>query len=189
MSAQEIRARMRSLRRALGREATDVLSAALCARIRALAPYQEAKTVMLYCAVRGEISPMQLIGERKKRFCLPRVEADGDMSARLYTGEALQPGALGIPACAPDAPCVAPEEIDLILVPGTAFDREMGRIGQGGGYYDRFLQRTRAVRVGLLYDFQLLERVPWHEGDMPMHALCTPTKSIPQSIGGSIHVQ
>ena len=72
-----------------------------------------------------------------------------------------------------------------MLVPGVAFSRTMARVGQGGGYYDRFLARTDALRAGLLYDFQLLERVPQHEGDARMDILITPTKTS----GGNEHGQ
>jgi 5-formyltetrahydrofolate cyclo-ligase len=70
---------------------------------------------------------------------------------------------------------VRPEEIDLIIVPGVAFDRQGFRLGYGGGYYDRFLVRaSRAVRIGVAYPEQLVETV-WPEGhDQKLHMLVTP---------------
>ena len=183
---ESLRRRLRALRRALAAQETQVLSRALCARVRALPAYQKAQTVMLYYAMRGEIDPMALTREGQKRFCLPRAEAGGGMSVRLYeNGDGLEKDALGIPAPRADAPEIAADEIDLVLVPGVAFSRTMARVGQGGGYYDRFLARTDALRAGLLYDFQLLERVPQHEGDARMDILITPTKTS----GGNEHGQ
>ena len=67
------------------------------------------------------------------------------------------------------------ERIDLILVPGTAFGRDGGRIGQGGGYYDRFLPQTDALRVGICHDFALLERLPLQAHDQNMDAVVRPS--------------
>ena len=64
-----------------------------------------------------------------------------------------------------------PEIIDLVIVPGVAFDRQGGRLGHGKGYYDRFLQFTRAFRLGLAFDCQLLKTVPTELHDVPMNAI------------------
>ena len=68
--------------------------------------------------------------------------------------------------------------IDLILVPGTAFDVRGHRIGQGGGYYDRYLNRTRAVRVGVCHDFALLSAVPSEAHDVRMDIVVTPGRTV-----------
>ena len=73
---------------------------------------------------------------------------------------------------------VGPAEIDLILVPGTAFDVRGHRIGQGGGYYDRYLNRTRAVRVGVCHDFALLSAVPSEAHDARMDIVVTPGRAV-----------
>ena len=62
-----------------------------------------------------------------------------------------------------------------MLVPGTAFDVRGGRLGQGGGYYDRFLPRTRAYRIGVCHDFSLLERLPLQAHDQNMDAVVRPS--------------
>ena len=68
-----------------------------------------------------------------------------------------------------------PSLIDLIIVPGVAFDSMGGRIGYGKGYYDRFLPQLRAdvPKLGLAYDFQVLPRVPQDEFDIRMDAIVT----------------
>ena len=68
----------------------------------------------------------------------------------------------------PRRPVAPPEEIDLILVPGLAFDRSGYRLGQGGGYYDRYLPRSRACMVALCRDCFLLSAVPREEHDRPV---------------------
>ena len=64
-----------------------------------------------------------------------------------------------------------PERFDLAIVPGVAFDRKGGRLGHGMGYYDRFLELTRAFRLALAFDCQLLENVPSELHDIPMDAI------------------
>ena len=66
---------------------------------------------------------------------------------------------------------INPESFDLIIVPGVAFDRQGGRLGHGKGYYDRFLEHTRAFRLGLTFNFQLLETVPTELHDVTMNAI------------------
>ena len=64
-----------------------------------------------------------------------------------------------------------PEIFDLVIVPGVAFDRQGGRLGHGKGYYDRFLEGTRAFRLALAFDCQLLKTVPTEIHDVPMNAI------------------
>ena len=66
---------------------------------------------------------------------------------------------------------INPEIFDLVIVPGVAFDRQGGRLGHGKGYYDRFLELTRAFRLALAFDCQLLETVPTELHDVPMNAI------------------
>jgi 5-formyltetrahydrofolate cyclo-ligase len=66
---------------------------------------------------------------------------------------------------------------EVAVVPGVAFDRRGFRLGFGGGYYDRLFARqetARTLRIGLAYDFQVVDRLPAEPWDQPMHALCTP---------------
>ena len=73
----------------------------------------------------------------------------------------------------------SPEEIDLIVIPGLAFDQNGYRIGYGGGYYDRFLARCpQALSVGLAYEMQILECVFPAEWDVPLHRIITEDRLI-----------
>ena len=72
------------------------------------------------------------------------------------------------------------DEVDLVLVPGVAFDYDCYRIGYGGGYYDRFFDRFHTIpyRVGIAYDFQLLNKVPFSSHDYPVDSVITETNEI-----------
>ena len=182
MEKQELRARMRAMRRALSKEAQEAASLAVHERLRCFAPYREARRVMAYAACRGELSLETVIGEllaAGKTLLLPRCEAPGVMTARrIDSMDQLVPGAYGL--MEPDMACeiVSPDEIDLILVPGTAFDRAGNRLGQGGGYYDRFLEKSCALRVGVCHDEALINRIPSEEHDSVMDAVITPQETI-----------
>ena len=178
MNKDELRHAMRARRRALSQEEQRRASLAVLERVRAFAPYREARSVMAYMACRGELdlSPVLLDAlAQGKTLLLPRCEAPGIMTARRVTElSQLAAGAYGLMEPAQCCAVFPPEEINLIFVPGTAFDALGGRLGQGGGYYDRFLAQTRGLRVGVCHDFALLERVPTMAHDVRMDAILTP---------------
>lgn len=182
MNKDALRNEMRARRRALSPQAQQLASQEAARRVLALAPYEGARCVMAYMACRGEIDLAPVIEDvlsRGKTLLLPRCEAPGIMTARRVTAlSQLKAGAFGV--MEPDEACTIcpPEEIDLMLVPGTAFDASGGRLGQGGGYYDRFVARTQALRVGICHDFALVARVPALEHDMRMDCIITPGRTV-----------
>lgn len=180
--AQTLRARMRGIRAMLGRERQTCDAQAVFERLRGLDVYREARVVMAYMAVRGELSVRPAIADvlaSGRVLALPRCEGSGIMRAyRVRSLDELCPGAYGIPEPTDGCEAVAPEAIDLILVPGAAYDGACHRVGQGGGYYDRFLPRTRAWRVGICHDFALVPAVPHRAHDAGMDAVVTPSRMI-----------
>ena len=113
----------------------------------------EAKTVLLYYGVGQEIETKGLIQtllDQGKTVCLPKCLADHQMEARVITSlDDLVPDAYGIPAPGDHCPALEREKMDLILVPGLCFDSRGNRLGQGGGYYDRYLEDYEGVTIGL----------------------------------------
>ena len=182
MNKDELRAQMRRMRRALSGEEQREAAKAAAARIFALEAYQSARVVMAYAAAKGELSLDWILDDALtsgKALALPRCEGEGVMRAyRVQTRARLKKGAYGI--WEPDETCppIEPDDMDLILVPGTAFDRQGGRLGQGGGYYDRYLAQTRAVRIGVCHDFALLDAVPTQAHDARMDGVVTPKHTI-----------
>lgn len=197
--AEEKRALRRALlerRRALSPGERSRRDAALQGRLVALPEFLSARTILIYLAVRGEAETRGAIDRALalgKRVALPRVARwDGDaappgpapaygaagrgLSLHLYTGEDdLVPGPVGLLEPRPDAPWVLPGEIELAVVPGVAFDRAGYRLGQGGGYYDRFLPHLPAhvPRIGYAYAFQVVDAVPHGPGDERVHQVVT----------------
>lgn len=140
--------------------------------IEQLPRFEEARTVALYHALPDEIStaPMLERWSELKRLALPVIRG-GEMTFREYTGPAsLQQGPFGIKEPR-EGTLVKPEEIDLMLVPGVAFDASGHRLGRGGGFYDRYLGRPAAshiYKVGLCRPEALIPEVPTEPHDIKM---------------------
>ena len=108
-------------------------------------------------------------GSRQKQ-CLPIFRVRTRRTRPFFY--VLAPGAYGILEPETVVP-VAPERLDLVLVPGVAFDKNGGRIGFGKGYYDRFLQKTSAKTVALCYGFQIVPDCFSESEDYPMDYIVT----------------
>ena len=68
-------------------------------------------------------------------------------------------------------------KIDIIIVPGVGFDCEGNRLGYGGGFYDRLLQRVKTVKVGIAFDFQVLRSIPINKNDQKLDIIITEKKT------------
>jgi 5-formyltetrahydrofolate cyclo-ligase len=185
---EEILSRKRTIRREAGvrrREVPDKdeRSRAIWERLAGLPQYARAATVMLYLDFNSEARTRPFVPEiwqSGRRVVVPYCVEDRLGLFRLCDFAELAPGTLGIlePAEAwrgrPDRH-VAPEEIDLVVVPGVAFDRRGGRIGHGMGYYDRFLRRLRpdAWSIAPAFECQLFDEVPLLPHDVGVDRIVT----------------
>ena len=166
---------MRRLRRRL---AAEVPNAAARAAAN-LPPLPDVRVFGLYHAMGSELDPMpiRLPGCR----ALPAVvDRAGRMVFRRHdAGETLTPDVMGVPAPPNSAQIVTP---DVIFAPVLAFDRRGGRLGQGGGYYDRLIASLRAhgplLVIGLAYAGQELAEVPMEPHDQRLDAILTETEFI-----------
>lgn len=178
MNKDQLRRALRAQRRLLPPEAQETAARAVHAQLAAFEPYRQARCIMAYMAVRGELSLEYVIRDillSGRTLILPRCEAPGIMTARRIADEGdLICGTYGL--MEPDARCeiVSPDSIGLILVPGVAFDHAGHRLGQGGGYYDRFLKESAALRVGICHDGALVDHVPHEAHDEMMAYIITP---------------
>lgn len=199
MTKDEIRAQIAGNRPDF--QTLEKMSATVIEKFQGLELFQKAKTVGIYMPLPDEvdirplfvsagaqaITPAKTLpdnskpkggtnspSEPKKTFFIPAFdEALGSYRMAKYTPE-LKKGKFGIPE--PAELVFAPKELDLIVVPGIAFDRSGNRIGRGGGFYDRLLPQYRAIRAGVCFDFQWLENIPAETHDCQMDLLVTNTK-------------
>ena len=109
-----------------------------------------------------------------KRIVVPRVEGDV-MRFYEYDPQTLCPGAFGIAEPGPAARLCDPSEIDLVIVPGTAFTASGIRCGRGRGYYDKYLSLpgVHAVKVGVCFAHQLVGELPAEPHDVAMDYVIT----------------
>jgi 5-formyltetrahydrofolate cyclo-ligase len=180
MDKPQLRRQFCSVRECLAFEEVAAASAALCQRLANWAAVQQAQAVMAYLAFRSEPN-LELLFDLlpRIRWVIPRIqEGDRSMVIHPYDRGRLVRHRFGMLEPAPDLPAVDPAALDMVLVPGVAFDRRGGRLGFGGGYYDRFLPTTPALRVGVTYDECLSDALPCGEHDQRMDWVVTPTQEI-----------
>ena len=160
--------------------ATELLdrSALILSRLEELPLFQLAEQVAFYHALPGEVQTAAFIERwyQRKRLYLPLVEGD-DLRLLRYTGpDSLRKGAFGIWEPKADGEEAVEGAIDLIIVPGVAFDAQGHRLGRGRGFYDRLLSSLDTPKVGICFDFQLVPSVPVESFDHPMDHVITETK-------------
>jgi 5-formyltetrahydrofolate cyclo-ligase len=159
-------------------------SAELCARLREQKIWRQAKAVLLFAPLPDEPDIWPLLQEamdEKKIVGLPCFESKANSYvARRVTDPArdLVAGKFGIREVAELSPELELNQLDLVLVPGVAFDARGGRLGRGKGFYDRLLACVRGTKCGVAFDEQFVETVPVGPQDIPLNCILTPTRWI-----------
>lgn len=147
--------------------------------------YKNAKTIMTFISFGAEVDTHDFIKQsikNNKRIVVPITLPE---TKQLKLSEVLDFGELETGYYDILTPkkefirYVDPSEVDLIIVPGVAFDREGYRIGYGGGYYDRFLSKLGHIpKISLAFDMQLIDKVPREDFDIPVDYIITETQII-----------
>lgn len=173
-----LRAIMEQRRRVMSPEDVAGQSELIMAQLEQMSAFKEARTVLLYYPIHNEVDLRPLLTKYagQKTFLLP-VTHRRSMEVRPYDGEdMMRKGRLGVPE--PQTQTYT-GSIDLIIVPGVAFDHHRHRIGRGGGYYDRFLSKHALVKkIGVCYTFQLKHEIPHSFHDVKMDRVITPQQAI-----------
>lgn len=162
----------------------DGLSSAICARFMALPEYAAAGTVMFYIDVRSEVRTRQALPDALasgKRIIVPWCNDQGELELfQLANMDELSVGMYKILEPRPELrrlpeKVVGPTDLDLVMVPGVAFDRRGARMGHGKGYYDKLLQHARpdTPLVALAFECQLFPEIPVAPHDIYMDKIIT----------------
>lgn len=185
---ETIRQTCLTIRKSLSHAEQYAASNSICARIQSMEQYQQANYIALYIAVRGEIdlSPLwkrtqtnqKTMTEAQKTYFFPTIHANQMLSFLPVTQQThFIKNSFGI--LEPDihpSKAINPSELDIIFMPLVAFDENGTRIGMGGGYYDRTLEKnTSSLLIGVAYDFQkqpVIQPEPW---DIQLNAIVTPS--------------
>lgn len=166
----EIRTEVKRRRAAAELQELHEASLRIMERLTKLTVYQRAEVFLAYVDAKREVETrllMQKAWEDGKRVAAPRVDGDGIMHYYVIESlEDLEPGSFGI--MEPKAACpICETEEGLLLMPGVAFDVNCHRVGYGGGYYDRYLEKHPGlVHIALAFEFQVFEEVPFEDHDI-----------------------
>ena len=162
--------------------------------VRSLEEYSRAGAILGFWPLDDEIDVRLLLRDAisaGKSVALPvAIVETGELKARNFSGEeCLVEGAHGILEPGPNEEELSPAAVDLVIVPGRAFDHSGSRLGRGKGYYDRFLANVvgKAFRLGVAFECQVFVTIPADEHDVPVHALVTEVgvRRFGQEQGGS----
>jgi len=166
-----LRRQINEKKRALSSQQLEQASERLTAALVKTECWQAAQSIYIYLSYNNEVRTDALVRlalEQGKTVAVPLVEGAGEMSFRVIKSlDEVKEGYMGIREPDASAP-LARDTHALVILPGLAFDRSGGRMGYGGGYYDRFLEKEpEHPTAALCFDFQMVEKVPAEEHDIP----------------------
>lgn len=169
MDKKELRTHIKALKKQHSKESLLEQSRMILDKLEKHKSFIEAEVVMLYSSLPDEVQTHDFLAKWRdeKKIILPTVVGDDIVPVELSKETDFAIGDFNI---------LEPQNepynggYDLIVVPGVAFDRKGNRIGRGKGYYDRFLcQHLDVERIGICFDFQLIDEVPTDDNDITMN--------------------
>lgn len=184
---KRLREEMISIRNNMKPSEVYTLSSKIISTLVDMPEYKCSRNIMLYLSFKNEVDTFKLISysqkygknvivpftikERKEIIPTILKDVDSELTESYYgylepKKEYLRP--------------IDKSQIDLIIVPGVVFDKHCYRIGFGGGYYDRFLSDiyTKVTTIGIAYDFQIKDKIPTEEFDIPLDYVITEKRII-----------
>jgi len=183
---QQIRAQMRTQRSALSHHDQHIAAIKIAKIIKRQPLFRRSRHIALYLANDGEIDPYYLmpVAQHLNKHCyLPAIarNKNGKLEFRRYQpGCKLTANQFGIPEpLATRNNVISPQRLNVVLVPLVSFDLAGGRLGMGGGFYDRTFafkaktEQSSPLLIGLAHDFQRVDSLPTDTWDLPMHAVIT----------------
>jgi len=142
-------------------------------KIEQLLEFKQADSILMYWSTGDELPTQDAINKwvTTKTILLPSIKGHKMVLKKFFPEAPMIQRQLGI--WEPDLPNVYDGKIDLVIVPGIAFDRKKNRLGRGKGYYDRFFARNKALKIGVGFDFQLMDKIPIERTDKRMDKIIT----------------
>lgn len=173
-----IRSDIRVLKKMLTQEQKEKEAETVFGKIESLPKFKTAKTVLIYWSTPDELPTHSFVKKwsAHKTMILPSVKGDRLLLKKFTSDTKMIQRALGI--FEPDLPDTFIGKIDLVIVPGVAFDAKKNRLGRGKGYYDRFFKRNKTMKIGVSFDFQLVATIPVNKLDKQMDMIITPSDTI-----------
>lgn len=172
---KQIRREVKARKAAQSEEAYYSASESIASKIELLPEFQQAKIVLAYWSMAGEVFTHDFVKKwaKSKLMLLPVIEGDLMVIKKFNPDKPLVLGSLkGLFEPTGDT-FADTDSIDFIIVPGIAFDKKNNRLGRGKAYYDRFLIHTNAHKAGICFEFQFFDEVPADESDIKMDSVIT----------------
>lgn len=180
MNKKTIRKEIIAKRDSLGQEAKKAMDDSIFNKVIKLKEYLKAESIFIFISFGSEVDTHRIINDalsRGKRVAVPRInKATKAMEIKLIKSlDNLRPALYGILEPEEEAESIGANELGMIFMPGVAFDLEGGRIGYGGGYYDKFLcdAKESIPRIALAYELQIMDNLPLEPFDKRIHGLIT----------------
>jgi 5-formyltetrahydrofolate cyclo-ligase len=175
-----LRKEMLTKRDALQKPVASTMCDAIAGQLISHPRFKEAKVIAFYLSKGSEVDTREMIIaaiKQKKEVLVPVTDDQHIAFFRFTSFSDLEPGKFGILEPKARNPQTRLEP-DLVIVPGISFGLCMHRLGYGRGYYDRYLAKSSAYRIGICFDFQVVERLPTHEDDERMDEIITEKRII-----------
>jgi len=173
---RQLRRSCRQVREELGEAIRQTASLSICAWIETWRIFHRSSVILTYMPITGEVDLTPLFERHPdKNWVLPRIvpEDNHRMVFHPYTPGGLIHHPFGMDEPTPDLPVVPSNEVQLVLVPGLAFDRQGKRLGYGGGYFDRFLKDFPGISLGVIFQALLLDQLPIDVQDVSVEWIVT----------------
>jgi len=176
-----LREKLKDIRERLDENDVKEKSLEITKKLLELPEYKDAKSVMFYMSVNKEVITDAMVRHalQSKKVMIPVSDLDNQLitPAHIKSMEELKPGAYGILEPI-DVNPASVEEIDLIILPGLAFDGEGNRLGYGLGFYDKFLQNFKGKKTALAYEAQIVDKVRTTDQDIAVDKIITEERVI-----------
>lgn len=173
MEKNEIRRKIKALRSMLLESERQNAADEVFEKLERTAAFLLADRILMYHSLPDELSTHRFLDKwnGRKNFYLPRVNGV-NLEILPYDETRLELGAFHIEE--PTGQNTIPaEEIELVIVPAVAYDRSGNRLGRGKGFYDRLLATTKATKIGVGYEFQIVDEIPAEPHDVKMDMVIT----------------
>jgi 5-formyltetrahydrofolate cyclo-ligase len=183
-SKSALRQQMRATLQSITAEQRTLASQRACSLLEKQSVWKNADTIFFYAPLLEELDIWPLVRDSiaaGKTVALPRFDTATQRYISCQVRDInidLSRGQFGVRE--PSSHCIAvpPNRLDLILVPGVAFDLHGRRLGRGKGFYDQLLTSVRGTTCGVAFDEQIVESVPVEPHDIHLNCILTPTRWI-----------
>lgn len=173
---QKIRAEILEKRRNISKEEFFEKSREIIDSLKSLPEFKKAKNILFYVSFDNEVDTLEIIDElldnQEKKVIVPYIKKGEINVSELKDFSELKNGKFGIPEPGKIRK-FDEKDLDLVIVPGIAFDNRGYRIGYGYGCYDQFLKKIECIKVGLFFEIQLIKKVPQEKHDVALDFLIT----------------